>query len=461
MMLACDQKQQRHPATEKTMSQKARRVAGYRGIWFELGQKSQYGDKYSGGLGTYTANHQPMAVYAPAVNKTFFTYGGTTAADQRHLVIMVSYYDHAKNVVPQPVVVCDKQGVNDPHDNGSLTIDEDGHLWAFVSGRGTARPGFIYRTKKPYDIESFEQVWQGEMTYPQAWWVKGEGFILLHSRYRRRPEGLERQLWCMRSNDGKSWHSEVHLAAFGGHYQTSGMHKGKIATFFNYHPDCNVDKRSNVYYLESSDLGVTWTTAAGAPVKLPLVDVTNGARIADLRAVGEQMYTCDLTFDQHDRAVLLCVISRGGTPGPSGAPHEWTIFHWSGTEWLRRKITTSDHNYDMGSLYITGNTWRVIAPTDPGPQPLATGGEMVAWISHDAGITWQRERTLTANSTNNHSYARRPVAAKDPFTAFWADGHAHTFSPSRIYFTDSTGNVFRLPDEMTKNFAEPERLPAP
>ena len=37
---------------------------GYRGIWFTLGQKSEFGDKYSGGLGTYTANHVPMAIYS-------------------------------------------------------------------------------------------------------------------------------------------------------------------------------------------------------------------------------------------------------------------------------------------------------------------------------------------------------------------------------------------------------------
>ena len=49
---------------------------GYRGIWFTLGQKSEFGDKYSGGLGTYTANHVPMAIYAKEANKTFFVYGG-------------------------------------------------------------------------------------------------------------------------------------------------------------------------------------------------------------------------------------------------------------------------------------------------------------------------------------------------------------------------------------------------
>src|SRR5437016_5745851 len=60
------------------------RTDGYRGIWFTLGQFSKHGDKYSGGLGTYTANHNPMAVYSPAADKTFFTYGGTIKG-QRHL----------------------------------------------------------------------------------------------------------------------------------------------------------------------------------------------------------------------------------------------------------------------------------------------------------------------------------------------------------------------------------------
>ncbi|MBW8330644.1 MAG: hypothetical protein K0M40_01375 [Prolixibacteraceae bacterium] len=44
---------------------------GYKGIWFTLGQFSEFGDKYSGGLGTYTANHIPMTIYAPEVKKTF------------------------------------------------------------------------------------------------------------------------------------------------------------------------------------------------------------------------------------------------------------------------------------------------------------------------------------------------------------------------------------------------------
>jgi hypothetical protein len=113
----------------------AAKADGYRGIWFTLGQFSEYGDKYSGGLGTYTANHTPIAVYAPEVNKTFFVYGGTIK-DEKHLLIMASYFDHAKSHVPKPSIVYDKQGVDDPHDNASIAIDDLGHIWVFVSGRG-------------------------------------------------------------------------------------------------------------------------------------------------------------------------------------------------------------------------------------------------------------------------------------------------------------------------------------
>ena len=54
-------------------TQDVRRISGYKGIWFTLGQFSDYGDKYSGGLGTYTAKHVPLAIYAPQVNKTLIS----------------------------------------------------------------------------------------------------------------------------------------------------------------------------------------------------------------------------------------------------------------------------------------------------------------------------------------------------------------------------------------------------
>lgn len=102
------------------------KIDGYRPIWFDLGQKSEYGSKYSGGLGTYTVKHNPMAIYSPETNKTFFVFGGTINKDERYLLCMIGCYDHATGKVCKPTVVYDKQGVNDPHDNPALFLKKVG-----------------------------------------------------------------------------------------------------------------------------------------------------------------------------------------------------------------------------------------------------------------------------------------------------------------------------------------------
>lgn len=82
---------------------------------------------------------------------------------------------------------------------------------------------------------------------------------------------------------------------------------------------------------------------------------------------------------------------------------------------------------------------------------------MVLWSSRDEGGTWTRMRNVTAQSALNHNYAHRPVAAHDPFFAFWADGNPRQLSESRLYFSDSTGTRgWRLPYTMSGDTAEPE-----
>ena len=79
-------------------------------------------------------------------------------------------------------------------------------------------------------------------------------------------------------------------------------------------------------------------------------------------------------------------------------PRQWQTLRWSGDQWIRRPLTKSGNNYDHGSLYIEPDgTWRVIAPSDLGPQPYNPGGEMVLWISRDEGATWSKD-------PRNHTY---------------------------------------------------------
>ena len=427
---------------------------GYKGIWFTLGQFSAYGDKYSGGLGTYTANHVPVAIYSKQADKTFFVYGGTTAKDEKHLLIMLSYYDHKKGIVPKPVIVYDKQGVDDPHDNASLSIDETGYIWVFVSGRNTSRPGIIFKSTQPYSIESFVEIRQGEMTYPQPWWIEGKGFLYLFTKYTK-----GRELYWSTSKDGASWQPEQKLAGMGGHYQLSNRWKDKIVTVFNYHPGGDVNKRTNIYLVESDDMGRTWKTIEGKVVQTPLTDIHGASLVKDFEREGKLVYLNDLSFDKNGNPVILAVVSKGFEPGPKGNPREWTMLKWEQGKWNSYKVCESTHNYDMGSLYIDDDHWEIIGPTEAGPQFYGTGGEIARWVSNDQGKTWKKTAVLTSGSTRNHSYARRPMYAHEDFYSFWADGNADKFSESRLYFCNKRGSkVWILPYDMEKEFEKPINL---
>ena len=434
------------------------RVDGYRGIWFALGQVSEHGDKYSGGLGTYTANHLPMAVHAPRAGRTFFVYGGTPAADQRRLLCMAGWYDHTTHRVPKPVVVHDKGQVNDPHDNPAINLDEQGHVWVFVSGRGRARPGYKYRSTVPYSIDAFERVEEKEMTYPQVHVLPGGGgFFHLMTKYTK-----GRELYWETSRDGRTWTEASKLAGMGGHYQVSARHGGIVGTAFMYHPGGDVDRRTNLYYVQTQDAGRTWTTADGMSVRTPLSDVKGAALVIDYESRGFNVYIHDLNFDREGRPVILYLTSRGAKPGPQNAPYTWRVTHWTGTAWATHDVTTSDHNYDTGSLYVDDtDEWRVVGPTDTGPQPFGTGGEIVSWVSSDQGATWRRAAQVTRGSRYNHSYARRPRDARDPFYTYWADGDPRKQSPSHLYFANSSGDrVWRLPYDMPEDTAEPIEVKA-
>ncbi len=436
---------QAEPATRKD--------DGYRGIWFTLGQMSKYGDKYSGGLGTYTANHVPMAIYSKEANKTFFVYGGSKGG-KRYLYNMIGCYDHATGTVPRPTIVHDKGGVDDPHDNPSLCIDPKGYLWVFVSGRGKVRPGFLYRSAEPYSIGRFDLVYQGEFTYPQPRWIDGEGFLFLFTKYTK-----GRELYWSTSPDGKTWAPDQKFAGIGGHYQTSHQVGGSIITAFNRHPGGDVNKRTNLYYLQTRDSGKTWLNVQGQTVALPLDQPQNAALARDYAAEKRLVYIHDLDLDSQGRPVILYVTSAHHEPGPSGDPRWWTIAAWTGSAWRYTDVTRANHNYSTGSLLLEGDVWRIIGPTEPGPQPVGSGGEVAIWSSRDQGATWTKDRDVTSGSAMNHNYVRRVLHAHPDFFAFWADGNPDTLTPSHLYFTNKAGDhVWQLPYDMSGDTAKPLQI---
>lgn len=429
-------------------------VDGYRGIWYSnQATGDEYRYKYSGGFATYPQQHVPIAIYSAAANKTFFCYGGTTGKANQ-LACMVAFFDHKTGTVPRPRVVMIKH-TGDAHENPTLSIDDGGHLWIFCNTHGPAKNSYIFRSVSPYSIDEFEQVAHTNFSYSQPWLVPGHGFLFLHTRY----TGGKRYLHGMTSSDGRNWSAAFPLATVEmGHYQISNRRGERVATAFNYHPTHGgLNARTNLYYLETADMGHTWTNAAGKVVATPVTDKHNDALVFDDEVEHRLVYLKDINFDSAGRPIVLYLTSKGYEPGPQNGPREWYLARWTGKTWERHACTTSDHNYDFGSLYVEDGLWRIIAPTEPGPQPFGTGGEMVMWTSRDEGQTWNKFKQLTHDSRFNHTYARRPVDAHPQFYALWADGNPLERSESSLYFTDRDGShVWQLPTQMTGDSAEPE-----
>jgi hypothetical protein len=425
---------------------------GFRGIWYNVGRK------YSGGLGTYPQIILPMACYSRTANKTFFVYGGVN--ERGKLQNLISYYDHATGKLARPRVVRDTD-TGDAHDNPSLSIDDGGLIWVFCNVHGNAnRRSLMYKSTQPYSIDSLREVELPESVFPehrfnyaQPWHVPGRGLLLLHTRYTN-----GRQLYMTTTVDGGlTWSARKQLTELPGHYQISWRRGWKVATAFNRHPGRDVDKRTDLYYMYTEDMGESWHTADGTPIPTPLGQIDNPALVHKYSDEGRLVYLKDLNFDADGNPVILYLTSNGYRPGPESDPRTWQIAHWTGSRWRLLEVTGSDHNYDFGSVYIEADgTWRVIGPTQRGPQPYGTGGEVVMWTSSDRGETWQKKQ-ITRESRYNHSYVRRPLDAHPEFYAFWADGNPLERSESRLYFTGRAGEkVWRMPYTMRDDVAAPE-----
>lgn len=442
-----------------------KKANGFNGIWY-MNQPSndEYVYKYSGGMATYCAKHQPFAVYSEKADKTFFCFGGTDETNST-LFHTVSYFDHKTGELANPTIILDKK-TTDAHDNPVISIDDEGYIWIFSTSHGTSRPSYISRSSKPFDIEKFEKITPTEIengiekpfdnfSYFQIWHVKEKGFFALFTKYRNghRVTGFNT------SENGVKWgewkaigHIEM------GHYQISGEHNGKISVAFNYHPEPKgLNWRTNLYYLETADFGESWQTASGQKIQLPLTTPDNPALVKNFQVEGLNCYMKDLNFDEDGNPVVMVISSKGYESGPQNNPRKWELFHFTGNKWENRIVTTSDNNYDMGSLYIEPDgIWRIVGPTEQGPQPYNPGGEVVVWVSKDKGNSWQKEKQLTSHSEKNHNYVRRPVNAHSEFYGIWADGHGRQPSKSSLYFCDKDRNVFKLPGGMTKTSVKPD-----
>ncbi|WP_031528148.1 BNR-4 repeat-containing protein [Dyadobacter crusticola] len=443
-----------------------KKANGFKGIWY-MNQPSndEYVYKYSGGLAVYPANHRPFAVYSKAANKTFFCFGGTDSLNST-LLHNVSFYDHQSGKVANPVTLLDKH-TTDAHDNPVISIDDAGYIWVFSTSHGITRPSYIHKSTKPYDISDFKTVPATEIvdgkeqpfnnfSYFQVYPVKGKGFIALFTKYNK---AAQRVIGFNTSADGQHWNEWKILAHIeDGHYQVSAERDGKVGVAFDYHPKGKgLNYRTNLYYLESSDFGKTWQTNSGESVELPLTSSKNPALVHAYDAEKKNCYLLDIALDNKAKPAILIISSKGFEAGPANNPRKWTLYRGSRKGWEGNVVTTSDSNYDMGSISIESNKkLKVIGPTIDGPQAYNPGGEVAMWLSRNGGKSWELEKQLTKNSPMNHTYVRQPKNANPGFYTIWADGHGRKPSESYLYFSTKEGAVFRLPRDSKEDMITPE-----
>jgi hypothetical protein len=154
----------------------------------------------------------------------------------------------------------------------------------------------------------------------------------------------------------------------------------------------------------------------------------------------------------------LFITCKSSEPGPISEPYLLQTAWWNGAQWEIRTVSAVDHHDDGGCLWVDAKKqWRLLAPTEPGPFPYYTGGEMVPWMSVDQGRNWTAAKPLTTSTDRHQCFPRRPVGAQPGFAAFWADGDPRQTSESSLYFTDeSAQTVWRLPAVMDSDSAAPE-----
>jgi hypothetical protein len=284
--------------------------------------------------------------------------------------------------------------------------------------------------------------------------MKDSCFVMMFTRFIR-----GRVLFCSTSKDGKTWTSGKEIAAIGGHNQVTNVYGNKLFSAFTYFPGRSGDKQTNIYLLQTEDLGKTWKTIDNKIISTPLTDSNNIALIKDYESENKLVYIKDLNFDQEGNPVILAITSKDFRPGPGGDPREWIVVHWKDNKWNFTKVCQSFHNHDMGSLYINGPEWKIIGSTEPGPIKYGEGGEIALWTSNDEGMNWVKANDITAGSLKNNSFPRRPLNVNKKFYSFWADGDADKISESRIFFTDeSCKKVWVLPYHMVQDFEKPARI---
>jgi len=435
----------------------------YGGVWYASGTTNVLpGHRYvySGPMATYSVWHRPMAVFAPAVNKTFFVYGNATNAPT------ISFYDHARRCFAKPVVL-GKNPNDDAHRNPTLHVAKDGHLYVFYGAHG--HPTHVVKSVAPYDISAWTKkadLPDAKTTYPQPWQLKaGELFVSWRGQPLsavRDPKSTEGQppgwRFSVSRDGGTTWQPPTDLIRFAGStayaitIAEDGAYPRKLHIAWSRlgggTPEEQKAKhlwarRYNVYYARSDDGGATWKRSDGAGYTLPITEAT-AEKIYDCGEHG--VWLKDIQLDPQGHPCILFIDADVATYASA-----WKFARHAGGRWAITDIAASDHMYDDGGLVIrAADDFRVYAPTTP-TQPQEDGGEIEEWRSADGGKTWANTKHITRDSPLSHNCVKIVFGHQrgpGDFQLLWSYGDSN-YPPSTkdvgmFFYGETQGEATRV-----------------
>lgn len=433
---------------------------GYYGVWYGNDtMPAPYNWKYAGGLGTYPTQQGPQAIYVASQDKTFFTYGGRAADGD--LRINLGFFDHATGLFAKPRIWHELEGSNDAHENASIAIDDDGYIYLYINGHGSERQARIRRSESPYSITSYTDLLTGDdgsvfgspRSFSYAWaWFLNDQHNLFHIRY----NGSVREMMFVASSDGDTWPSRTLVSSVeSGHYQVVKPYGNDFGIAFDLHPTSGgIDARTNLHFMWRTSAG-TFETADGSTVSVPLEDRTDLEQVLvhDYEDEDKLVYIKDIAYDASGHPIIVYVTTDGHEPGPGNNQTVKTA-RWTGSEWVRREVVVTTHNYDHGELRVNDDgSWTLIGTFYVGAQSYGAGGDIGEWTSTDQGQTWTGRNLTNVPRSMNFSHPRLVVNGNDDFVALWASGHAYQDSSSNLYFMNRAGKVWRMPETMSGSTA--------
>jgi hypothetical protein len=233
----------------------------------------------------------------------------------------VAYYDHDRIMTvamrdldsSEWVFVRLSQQVNwDSHNYITMSLDGQGHL--HLSGNMHNDPLVYYRSKKPYDIATFQRehsmVGKDERscTYPQ-FLTDAEGRLLFLYRDGRSGAGVQRV--NRYDSKTKKWSRLLDTPLFDGLGRVSSYPEGPVIGPDGYFHliwvwratgDCKTNHL--LCYARSRDM-INWASAGGKPIELPMTPESSDTIIDPVPIEGGMINESTVVgFDSKDRTIL-------------------------------------------------------------------------------------------------------------------------------------------------------------